>query len=153
GRTPADSEVAAELAISVAELRSAYGTLSYTHVGSIDEMGPAYANSAAPGLTFLSDHDMEDPPEEFLRAVHQLPDRDRVIVALSSWDRFTLAAIGLVLGVSESRVSQLHTRAMLTLRRDMSSPIARGRRLDERREFPPPSKRARLRVIASEPSR
>jgi RNA polymerase sigma factor for flagellar operon FliA len=122
GRTPDDSQVAAELSISVAELRSVYGKLSYTHVGSIDEMGAASENASHLGLTFVADHDMEDPPE-FLGVVHQLPDRDRVILALYYWERFTLAEIGLVLGISESRVSQLHTRAMLTLRRQMSSEV------------------------------
>ncbi|MET1036855.1 MAG: FliA/WhiG family RNA polymerase sigma factor [Aeromicrobium sp.] len=119
GRTPEDTEVAAELSISVAELRSVYGKISYTHVGSIDEMGSAYENASAQGLSFLADHDRDDPPE-FLRVVHQLPERDRVIVALYYWERFTLAEIGMVLGISESRVSQLHTRAMLTLRRHMA---------------------------------
>lgn len=121
GRTPDDVEVAAELSITVTELRSVYGRISYTHVGSIDEMGAGYENSSAPGMTFLADHDMEDPPE-FLRAVNQLPERDRVIVALYYWEKFTLAEIGLVLGISESRVSQLHTRVMQNLRRLISLP-------------------------------
>lgn len=124
GRTPEDSEVAAELSISVAELRSTYGKISYTHVKSIDEMGATYENDPAQGMTFLADHDMDDRTEEFLRDVRRLPDRDRVIVALYYWERFTLAEIGLILGVSESRVSQLHTRAMLTLRRQLSSHVA-----------------------------
>lgn len=119
GRTPDDTEVAAELGISVAELRSVYGKISYTNVGSLDEMGSGFETSSVPGMTFLAEHDMDEPPE-FLRAVHQLPDRDRVIVALYYWERFTLAEIGLVLGISESRVSQLHTRAMQTLRQQMS---------------------------------
>nr|MCW2728369.1 polymerase, sigma 28 subunit, SigD/FliA/WhiG [Aeromicrobium sp.] len=123
GRTPDDSEVADELHISVSELRSAYGKISYTHVGSIDEMGTTHDSSSAQSMTFLADHDMNDVPE-FIHAVHELPERDRVIVALYYWERLTLAEIGQVLGVSESRVSQLHTRAMLNLRRHMSSPVA-----------------------------
>jgi RNA polymerase sigma factor for flagellar operon FliA len=122
GRTPEDEEVAAELSISVTELRSAYGKISYTHVGSINEMGASYESSPIESMTFLADHDMDDQPE-FIRAVHDLPERDRVIVALYYWERFTLAEIGLVLGITESRVSQLHTRAMLALRRHMSSSL------------------------------
>lgn len=122
GRTPDDAEVAAELSISVNELRSVYGKISYTHVASLDELGTAYETSSAQQLTFVADHDLDGPPE-CLRAVHQLPDRDRVIVALYYWEQFTLAEIGLVLGISESRVSQLHTRAMLTLRRLVSAQI------------------------------
>lgn len=123
GRTPDDSEVAAELSISVAELRSTYGKISYTHVSSIDEMGAVYESYSAQGATFLADHDTDDQSEDSRRAVHCLPDRDRVIVALYYWERFTLAEIGQVLGVSESRVSQLHTRAMMTLRRLLSSSV------------------------------
>jgi RNA polymerase sigma factor for flagellar operon FliA len=123
GRTPTDDEVAAELAISVAELRATYGAVSYTHVRSIDELGAAYENHPQ-GTTFLADHDMDDQSDRFIHSVHQLPERDRVIVALYYWERFTLAEIGQVLGVSESRVSQLHTRAMLTLRRQLASPVS-----------------------------
>lgn len=123
GRTPTDKEVAAELSISTAELRSAYGVVSYTHVRSIDELGAAYENYPQ-GTTFLADHDVDDRTDDFLHNVHGLPDRDRVIVALYYWERFTLAEIGQVLGVSESRVSQLHTRAMLTLRRQLTSSVA-----------------------------
>ncbi|MBC7632540.1 FliA/WhiG family RNA polymerase sigma factor [Aeromicrobium sp.] len=123
-RTPEDREVAAELCITVAELRSTYTTISYTSVGSIDEMGTANENSPAQGLTFLAEHDMDDRPEEFLWAVDRLPERDRIVVALYYWERMTLAEIGLVLGVSESRVSQLHTRAMLTLRGHLTSSVA-----------------------------
>ncbi|MCW2825447.1 MAG: polymerase, sigma 28 subunit, SigD/FliA/WhiG [Aeromicrobium sp.] len=122
GRTPEDGDVAAELSISVAELRSVYGKISYTHVASIDEMGAGYENSSDQGMSFLADHDTDDPPE-FLRALHELPERDRVIVALYYWERFTLAQIGQVLGISESRVSQLHTRAMLSLRHHMTVPV------------------------------
>lgn len=123
GRTPMDDEVAAELSISVTELRSTYGAVSYTHVRSIDELGTAYENFPL-GTTILADHDVDDRSDEFLRDVHELPERDRVIVALYYWERFTLAEIGQVLGVSESRVSQLHTRAMMTLRRRLTTSVA-----------------------------
>ena len=43
------------------------------------------------------------------------------MVALYYWDRLTLAEIGQVLGVTESRVSQMHSRATMTLRRKLLS--------------------------------
>jgi RNA polymerase sigma factor for flagellar operon FliA len=49
-------------------------------------------------------------------AVSQLTDRDRVVVSLYYFENLTLAEIGRVLGVTESRVCQLHTRAVLRLR-------------------------------------
>ena len=55
-------------------------------------------------------------PEGFGDAVRSLPERDQILLALYYWERLTLAEIGRVLGVSESRVSQLHSRATASLR-------------------------------------
>ena len=49
-------------------------------------------------------------------AVHLLGEREQIIIALYYYEGFTLAEIGQVLGVTESQVSQLHSRAMLQLR-------------------------------------
>lgn len=50
-----------------------------------------------------------------MQAVHDLAERDQVIIALYYFEGLTLAEIGQVLGVTESRVSQLHTKAGLAL--------------------------------------
>jgi RNA polymerase sigma factor for flagellar operon FliA len=50
------------------------------------------------------------------RAVEQLPDREKVVVSLYYFEGLTLADIGRVLGVTESRICQLHTKAVLHLR-------------------------------------
>jgi RNA polymerase sigma factor for flagellar operon FliA len=116
GRTPSDDEVAAELGISVAELREAYRKVSYTNVSSIDELGlgDELVPSAPDGS---GDSDMGP---ELLAAVRQLPERDQVIVALYYFEGLTLAEIGQVLGVTESRVSQLHTKVTMTLKTKLS---------------------------------
>jgi RNA polymerase sigma factor FliA len=116
GRTPSDDEVAAELGISVAELREAYRKVSYTNVSSIDELGlgDELMPSAPDGS---GDSDMGP---ELLAAVRQLPERDQVIVALYYFEGLTLAEIGQVLGVTESRVSQLHTKVTMTLKTKLS---------------------------------
>src|SRR5690606_29793803 len=49
-------------------------------------------------------------------AIDQLPERERLVVALYYYEELTLREIGEVLGVSESRVSQIHTKALLRLR-------------------------------------
>ena len=51
-----------------------------------------------------------------MRVVDQLGERDQVIIALYYFEGLTLAEIGQVLGVTESRVSQVHRRATMTLR-------------------------------------
>ena len=54
--------------------------------------------------------------ELLARAVEQLPDREKVVVSLYYFEGLTLAEIGRVLGVTESRICQLHTKAVLHLR-------------------------------------
>jgi len=116
GRTPSDGEVAAELGIPVAELREAYRKVSYTNVASIDELGlgDELVPTAPDGS---ADSDMGP---ELLEAVHQLAERDQIIVALYYFEGLTLAEIGQVLGVTESRVSQLHTKVTMTLKTKLS---------------------------------
>jgi len=116
GRTPNDDEVAAELSISVAELRKVYTQTAHTSVvsfeTSVDDEETPRATSDLPGVD-------DDIPPGFLAAVRELPERDQIVVALYYWERLTLAEIGQVLGVTESRVSQLHSRAALSLRRKL----------------------------------
>jgi RNA polymerase sigma factor for flagellar operon FliA len=51
-----------------------------------------------------------------LRTLDQLPEQERLVVALYYYEHMTLKEIGRTLGISESRVSQVHTRAMTRLR-------------------------------------
>ena len=115
GRPPTDREVAAELGLSVKELRKVYSQTAHTSVISfenvLDEETPR-ATGGVPGET-------DDLPPGFLAAVRELAERDQVVVALYYWERLTLAEIGQVLGVTESRVSQLHSRATMSLRRKL----------------------------------
>lgn len=116
GRAPKDSEVAEELSMTVAELRKVYSQTAHTSVvsfeTSVDDEETPRATSDLPGAD-------DDIPPGFLAAVRELPERDQIVVALYYWERLTLAEIGQVLGVTESRVSQLHSRAALTLRRKL----------------------------------
>jgi RNA polymerase sigma factor FliA len=116
GRTPSDAEVAAELGIAVSDLREAYRKMSYTNVASIDELG--VSDELVPHAPDGSGD--PDLGPELLEAVHTLPERDRIIVALYYFEGLTLAEIGQVLGVTESRVSQLHTKVTMTLKTKLS---------------------------------
>jgi RNA polymerase sigma factor for flagellar operon FliA len=51
-----------------------------------------------------------------LLTLDQLPEQERLVVALYYYEHLTLKEIGRTLGISESRVSQVHTRAMLRLK-------------------------------------
>ncbi len=54
--------------------------------------------------------------ERVAQAVERLPEREKLVIALYYYENLTLREIGEVLGVTESRVSQLHTKAVLRLR-------------------------------------
>jgi RNA polymerase sigma factor FliA len=124
-RSATDAEVAAELSIPVAELREFYAQLQLTSVIALDELlgygGTSIAETlpddtvAEPGA-FL---DSVEGSRLLAEAVSQLTDRDRIVVSLYYFENLTLAEIGRVLGVTESRVCQLHTRAVLRLRSKM----------------------------------
>nr|WP_134718598.1 FliA/WhiG family RNA polymerase sigma factor [Saccharomonospora xinjiangensis] len=126
-RTPTDAEVAAELGISLRDLRDLYGQLRLTSVLALDDLvGPNRDSSGvgSPADT-LPDDDAVDPAavlvdqdnrKQLAEAIAQLSERDRIVVSLYYFENLTLAEIGKVLGVTESRVSQLHTRAVLRLR-------------------------------------
>lgn len=112
GRIPDDPEIAAELGISVAELRELYAKIAFTSVATMEDL------ELADDLSAAATHEIEDDQakEALLRVVDELPERDQVIIALYYFEGLTLSEIGYVLGVTESRVSQLHSRATMVLR-------------------------------------
>jgi RNA polymerase sigma factor for flagellar operon FliA len=114
GRSPDDEEMAAELGVTMTELQETYARAAYTSVASLDEIGMSGEDvgPATPGLDEADD----EMKQALGQVVRQLPERDQVIIALYYYEGLTLSEIGQVLGVSESRVSQLHTRAALSLR-------------------------------------
>jgi RNA polymerase sigma factor for flagellar operon FliA len=112
GHTPDDQELATEMAISVNELRDLYTKASYTGVAYLDEVG--MGEELAPTLTLdTEDDEMRDA---LVQAIRTLSERDQIIVTLYYFEQLTLSEIGQVLGITESRVSQLHTRCALNLR-------------------------------------
>ena len=123
-RSATDAEVAAELGVSVADLRELYAQLQLTSVIALDELMAVGRGGTSIAETLPDDTAQE--PGAFLdsvesrrllaQAISQLTDRDRVVVSLYYFENLTLAEIGRVLGVTESRVCQLHTRAVLRLR-------------------------------------
>ena len=120
GRLPTEAEVAAELGVSRRKLRTMYADSSHTTIVSLDGLGVSgsldlRARTRLPGAG-------EEIPAGFMAAVRALPERDQVVVALYYWEGLSLAEIGQVLGVSESRVSQLRSRAALTLYHKLAVP-------------------------------
>lgn len=111
-RTPTEAEVAKELGMTISALREIYSKMSYTSATAVDDLMIPDEEAAAPGQA-LEDEAVRDM---LVRHVRQLRERDQIIIAMYYYEGFTLAEIGTALGVTESRVSQLHTKAMLALR-------------------------------------
>ncbi|SDM94528.1 FliA/WhiG family RNA polymerase sigma factor [Allokutzneria albata] len=127
-RSATDAELSEELGITVSDLRDLYAQLQLTSVVALDELIAAGRGSASLAET-LPDDRAEDPvaslvdqdgKRQLADAIAQLSERDRVVVTLYYFENLTLAEIGKVLGVTESRVCQLHTRAVLRLRTKLS---------------------------------
>jgi RNA polymerase sigma factor FliA len=126
-RAPTDDEMANELGISVQDFQDALVQISNSTIVALDEL---WNVSDASGdqvslLDTLPDSSAADPQaavdESELRdriadAIGALPEREKLVVALYYYENLTLREIGEVLGVTESRVSQLHTKAVLRLR-------------------------------------
>lgn len=126
-RTPSEVEVAARLEMGVGELRAVFSQLSTVNVAALDDVlgaGEDRADNIAL-IDTLGDSRAQDPAGSFevqetkfllARAVEQLGEREKIVLVLYYYEGMTLAEIGRVLGVTESRISQMHTAAMLRLR-------------------------------------
>jgi RNA polymerase sigma factor for flagellar operon FliA len=105
-RRPTTEELAAELAMDPEEVRRAREDRTKAAAVSWEESPDETAASLVDDRT-----DGDELPAALAESIRQLPERDQVVLALYYWERLTLAEIGQVLGVTESRVSQLHSRA------------------------------------------
>ncbi len=130
-RAPTDEEMAAELEIGVDEFQESLMQISNSTIAALDEL---WTVSDASGdqvslLDTLQDPDAPDPArvmdqtdlkDRVADAIARLPEREKLVIALYYYENLTLREIGEVLGVTESRISQLHTKAVLRLRSRMA---------------------------------
>lgn len=125
GRAPSDDELADALHISSEELEKWLVSIASTTVGPLDR---ALAAGAEPKSLMGETPDspaaqVEDSEVRRLvkGEVRRLPEREKLVMSLYYDEGLTLAEIGAVLGVTESRVSQIHTKAVLHLRSRLSA--------------------------------
>ena len=126
-RVPTDEEVAEELGITIRDLHDLLTKLSYTSVVALEELWSVGGDreDKVSLIDMIEDEKTTGPSESFdlaetkvilAKAIERLPDREKTVIALYYYDNLTLREIGEVLGVTESRVSQLHTKAILRLK-------------------------------------
>jgi RNA polymerase sigma factor for flagellar operon FliA len=126
-RTPTEAEVAQELGIALEDLHAIFSQVSFVNVVALDELLTAGGEKGdkLSLVDTLEDTKAEDPVQAFeseetkhllAKAINTLPEREKIVVTLYYYEGLTLAEIGQVLGVTESRICQMHTKAVLQLR-------------------------------------
>ena len=134
-RTPTDDELAAELGVSKADLQDMLEKVSFTSIVAFDEalnVGSERGERLAlvdtlQDLTAIGPEENVDDMEIkrlLTEAIGRLSEREQKVVALYYFEGMTLAQIGGILGVTESRVCQIHTKAVLSLRSKLLERIA-----------------------------
>jgi RNA polymerase sigma factor for flagellar operon FliA len=123
GRAATDEEVAAHLGVPLEELHRNLDELKGVTLGTFVEVGEDGEGESI--ISFVPDPDAEDPHHLFQEAelkdilrvaMEVLPKKEKFVVQLYYFDELTMKEIGTLLNITESRVSQLHTKAMLRLR-------------------------------------
>jgi RNA polymerase sigma factor for flagellar operon FliA len=136
-RAPTDEEMAASLDMTVEEFHDALLQISNSTVAALDELWTVGDSSGdqVSLLDTLTDENAPDPSQvmdstelkdRVADAIARLPEREKLVVALYYYENLTLREIGEVLGVTESRVSQLHTKAVLRLRSRLQGDVFAG---------------------------
>ena len=131
-RAATDAELAQELGISEDELQTSLLAISHSSIAALDELWSVSDSSGdqVSLMDTLEDPGAPDPAraldvgdmkDRIADAIARLPEREKLVIALYYYENLTLREIGEVLGVTESRISQLHTKAVLRLRSRMQS--------------------------------
>ncbi len=125
-RSPTDAELATELDMTDAQLQSALGQISFVGLVALDEilvvsgergesltLGDTVADPAAGPM---ATYEVEEMRQILADAINRMAEREKLVLTLYYYEGLTLGEIGQVIGVSESRVCQIHTKAVIHLR-------------------------------------
>ncbi|MGC8549987.1 MAG: FliA/WhiG family RNA polymerase sigma factor [Acidobacteriaceae bacterium] len=134
GRAPQEAEVAKEMGLSLGEYQQLLGELKGLEIGTLH--AERSEESGEEELAFVPANPEDDPlfrclkgelRERLIHAIEALPERERLVMTLYYYEEMTMKEIGLTLGVVESRVSQMHSSAVLHLRSMLGAPQSKGR--------------------------
>jgi RNA polymerase sigma factor FliA len=129
GRAPGEQEIAAEMQLGLKDYQQLLGDLKGLEIGSLHV--ERSEDSGDEELDYLPGAPEEDPlficmkgemKQLLIDAIDELPEKERLVLTLYYYEELTMKEIGLTLGVVESRVSQMHTSAVLRLRASFGAP-------------------------------
>ena len=132
GRPPSEEEVAKKLEIEVDELKKTIEQSASFALISLDELPGDLSSGKKRSLLALTANSGKNDPFTQLNLnevrdrisgfIDKLPSQERLVVSLYYYDELTMKEIGKVLSITESRVSQIHSRALIRLRGKMTKP-------------------------------
>jgi RNA polymerase sigma factor for flagellar operon FliA len=137
GRTPTETEIAAEMQITLGEYQQMTGELKGLEIGSLNM--ERSEDSGDEELAYVPGPMDADPlfrcmqgemRQRLIDAIEELPEKERMVLTLYYYEELTMKEIGLTLGVVESRISQIHSSALSRLRGVMGA--AKGKAMSDR---------------------
>ncbi len=139
GRVPADHEIAREMDLGLSEYQQLLGELKGLEIGSLHM--ERIEDSGDEEMAYIPGAPDEDPlfrclqgemKQRLADAIDNLPEKERMVLTLYYYEELTMKEIGLTLGVVESRISQIHSSAVVRLRAAMAG-LRAGRSTDANR--------------------
>ena len=130
GRAATDEEVSEALGEDIEDFHALVDQLHGLTIGSFENLSDS--EDSENFINYYPDDGSNDPYARFetseltgflTEAIEELPEKERLVLSLYYYEEFTMKEIGTLLGVNESRVSQLHTKATLRLRGKLSKMV------------------------------
>jgi RNA polymerase sigma factor for flagellar operon FliA len=127
GRAPAEQEIAAEMSLGLGEYQQLLGDLKGLEIGSLHM--ERTEDSGDEELSYIPGSPDEDPlfrclqgemKQRLIDAIDELPEKERMVLTLYYYEELTMKEIALTLGVVESRISQIHSSAVVRLRTSLA---------------------------------
>jgi RNA polymerase sigma factor for flagellar operon FliA len=129
GRAPGEQEIAAEMKLKLSDYQTLLGDLKGLEIGSLHM--ERTEDSGNEEIAYIPGSPEEDPlficmkgemKQLLADAIDELPEKERLVLTLYYFEELTMKEIGITLGVVESRVSQIHSSAVVRLRAALGAP-------------------------------
>ncbi|TDT68571.1 RNA polymerase sigma-28 (SigD/FliA/WhiG) subunit [Hypnocyclicus thermotrophus] len=125
GKEPTEEEIAVFLGIPQKKIEELYSKVDLGNISSLDDIVYDNGESKTTLVNLIEDKNVESPEEKLqkeevkqllIEKLKELKEKERLVLTLYYYEKLTLKEIGEILSISESRVSQIHSKAILKLR-------------------------------------